>query len=30
MRDWAEALIAAVFLVGMVIWCVKIFIEVLT
>jgi hypothetical protein len=29
MKDWAVSFIAAVFLIGMVIWCVKVFIEVL-
>ena len=29
MKDWAVSFIAAVLLIGMVIWCVKIFIEVL-
>ena len=28
MKDWAVSFIAAVLLVGMVIWCAKIFIEV--
>lgn len=30
MKDWAVSFIAAALLVGMVIWCAKIFIEVLT
>jgi hypothetical protein len=29
MRDFAEAFVAAVFLIGLVVWCVKIFIEVM-
>jgi len=29
MRDWAEALIAAVLLVGVVLWSVRIFMEVI-
>jgi hypothetical protein len=29
MKDWAVSFIAAVLLVGMVIWCVKVFVEVL-
>jgi hypothetical protein len=29
MKDWAVSFVAAVLLVGMVIWCVKVFIEVL-
>jgi hypothetical protein len=29
MKDWAVSFIAAVLLVGLVIWCVKVFIEVL-
>jgi hypothetical protein len=29
MKDWAVSFIAAALLVGMVIWCVKVFIEVL-
>lgn len=28
MRDWAEALIAAVLIVGVVLWSVRVFIEV--
>ena len=28
MKDWAVSFIAAVLLVGMVVWCAKIFIEV--
>jgi hypothetical protein len=27
MKDWAVALIAAALLVGLVVWCIKIFIE---
>jgi hypothetical protein len=30
MREWAVSFIAAALLVGMIIWCVKVFIEVLT
>jgi len=30
MRDWAVSFIAAVLLVGLIVWCVKVFIEVLT
>jgi hypothetical protein len=29
MKDWAVSFIAAVLLIGLVIWCVKVFIEVL-
>jgi hypothetical protein len=29
MRDWAEALIAAVLIVGVVLWSVRIFMEIL-
>jgi hypothetical protein len=29
MKDWAVSFIAAVLLVGLVIWCVRVFIEVL-
>jgi hypothetical protein len=29
MKDWAVSFIAAALLVGMVVWCVKVFIEVL-
>jgi hypothetical protein len=29
MKDWAVSFIAAVLLIGMVIWCVKVFVEVL-
>jgi hypothetical protein len=29
MRDWAVSFIAAVLLIGLVIWCVKVFIEVM-
>ena len=29
MRDWAVSFIAAVLLVGLVLWCVRVFIEVL-
>jgi hypothetical protein len=29
MKDWAVSFIAAACLIGMVIWCVKVFIEVL-
>jgi hypothetical protein len=29
MRDWAEAFVAAVFIVGIVIWTVKVLVEVL-
>jgi hypothetical protein len=29
MKDWAVSFIAAVLLVGLIIWCVKIFIEVM-
>jgi hypothetical protein len=29
MKDWAVSFIAAVLLVGMVIWCAKVFVEVL-
>jgi hypothetical protein len=29
MKDWAVSFIAAALLVGLVIWCVKVFIEVL-
>ena len=29
MRDWAEALIAAVLIVGVVLWSVRIFVEVI-
>jgi hypothetical protein len=28
MKDWAVALIAAALLVGLVVWCVRVFIEV--
>ena len=30
MKDWAVSFIAAALLVGMIVWCVKVFIEVLT
>lgn len=30
MRDWAVSFVAAALLVGLVIWCIKVFIEVLT
>ena len=30
MKDWAVSFIAAVFIVGMVVWCVRIFVLVLT
>jgi hypothetical protein len=30
MKEWAVSFIAAALLVGMIIWCVKVFIEVLT
>jgi hypothetical protein len=29
MKDWAVSFIAAVLLVGMIVWCAKIFIEVI-
>jgi hypothetical protein len=29
MKDWAVALIAAALLVGLVVWCIRVFIEVL-
>jgi hypothetical protein len=29
MKDWAEAFIAAVLLTGVVVWCAKIFVEML-
>ena len=29
MKDWAEAFIAAVLIVGLIVWCAKIFIEVI-
>jgi hypothetical protein len=29
MKDWAVSFLAAALLVGMVVWCVKIFVEVL-
>jgi hypothetical protein len=29
MKDWAEAFVAAVLLVGVVIWCARVFIEVM-
>jgi hypothetical protein len=29
MRDWAVSFIAAALLVGMIVWCLKVFIEVL-
>jgi hypothetical protein len=29
MKDWAVSFIAAVLLVGMIVWCIKIFIEVI-
>jgi hypothetical protein len=29
MRDWAVSFIAAVLLIGLVVWCVKIFVEML-
>ena len=29
MKDWAVSFIAAVLLMGMVIWCIKVFIEVI-
>jgi hypothetical protein len=29
MRDWAVSLIAAALLIGLVVWCIKVFIEVL-
>jgi hypothetical protein len=29
MKDWAVSFIAAAFLIGMVVWCIKVFIEVL-
>jgi hypothetical protein len=29
MKDWAVSFVAAVLLIGVVIWCVKVFIEVL-
>jgi hypothetical protein len=29
MKDWAVSFIAAVLIVGMIVWCVKIFIEVI-
>jgi hypothetical protein len=29
MKDFAKAFVAAVFLIGLVVWCVKIFIEVM-
>jgi hypothetical protein len=29
MKDWAVSFIAAVLVVGLVVWCVKVFIEVL-
>jgi hypothetical protein len=28
MRDWAGAFIAAALLVGLIVWCIKIFVEV--
>ena len=28
MRDWAVAFIAAALLVGLIVWCIKIFVEV--
>jgi hypothetical protein len=30
MKDWAVSFAAAVFIVGFIIWCVKVFIEVLS
>jgi hypothetical protein len=29
MKDWAVAFIAAAFLVGLIVWCAKVFVEVL-
>jgi hypothetical protein len=29
MKEWAVSFIAAAFLVGLVVWCVKVFVEVL-
>jgi len=30
MKDWAVSFTAAAFLVGMIVWCVKVFIEVMS
>jgi hypothetical protein len=29
MKDWAASFIAAAFLVGLIVWCVRVFIEVM-
>ena len=30
MKDWAVSFIAAVFLIGLVVWCVRVFIQVMS